>query len=90
VSISVSVSSPSISAAVTQTGVAAAVASTAPVSATVQGGIGPAGVPGSTTIAGATDVELSGVANGDVLRYSNSKWRNYAETDLFLLDAGNF
>jgi len=54
----------------------------------VQGGIGPAGAPGSTTIAGATDVEISSVANGDVLRYSNSKWRNYAETDL--LDAGNF
>jgi hypothetical protein len=88
VSISVSVSSPSISAAVTQTGVAAAVASPAPVSATVQGGIGPAGAPGSTTIAGATDVEFSSVTDGDVLRYSSNRWRNAPETGL--VDGGNF
>jgi len=88
VSISVSVSSPSISAAVTQTGVAAAVASPAPVSATVQGGIGPAGDPGSTTIAGATDVEFNSVTDGDVLRYSSNRWRNAPETGL--VDGGNF
>jgi hypothetical protein len=48
---------------------------------------GPQGTPGSA-LSSASDVALSGVADGDVLRYSNSRWRNYPEDDL--LDAGNF
>lgn len=34
------------------------------------------------------DVQITAVAAGDVLRYSNSAWRNYSETDL--LDGSNF
>jgi hypothetical protein len=48
---------------------------------------GPAGNAGP--LAGVTDVALSGVADGDVLRYQSNTWRNFKETDL-TLDGGNF
>jgi hypothetical protein len=32
---------------------------------------------------------MSSVADGDVLRYSSSKWRNFPETNM-TFDAGNF
>jgi hypothetical protein len=35
-----------------------------------------------------TDVLLSGLNTGDVLRYADNKWRNYNETQL--TDGGNF
>ena len=45
------------------------------------------GVVGS--LADISDVQLSGVSAGDVLRYSSQgKWTNFPEDDL--LDAGNF
>lgn len=53
-----------------------------------QGPQGPAGDAGSITIGSASDAAISGLADGDVLRYSSSKWRNYPQDDL--LDAGNF
>ena len=53
-----------------------------------QGPQGPAGDAGSVTIAAAGDAEISGLADGDVLRYSSSKWRNYADANL--TDGGNF
>ena len=83
-SISVSAPKTSISVAVTGSTVAAAVSST-PIAATATGGIGPQGV---TTLGSATDVQISAVAEGDVLRYSSSKWRNHPENQL--TDGGNF
>lgn len=50
-----------------------------------QGPMGPAGV---STLAGCTDVQVSNVQAGDLLRYDNGKWRNRPEQDV--LDAGNF
>jgi hypothetical protein len=35
-----------------------------------------------------TDTQIQNVADGDVLRYSSGKWRNYADTNL--TDGGNF
>jgi hypothetical protein len=46
------------------------------------------GPPGNA-LSAASDVQLSGVAEGDVLRYSNSKWRNYPEGDI-VIDGQNF
>jgi hypothetical protein len=45
---------------------------------------------GVSSVAQLTDVQLSGLADGDVLRFSGdaNKWQNYPETTL--LDAGNF
>lgn len=76
-----------VSATVTDSGVSVTV-SPSTVQASASGGIGPAGPAGVSQLADATDVDLSNPTTGDVLRYSNSKWRNYPETDL--LDAGNF
>lgn len=46
------------------------------------------GVGGASVLADLNDVQIDAASPGDVLRYANSKWRNYPETDL--LDAGNF
>ena len=35
-----------------------------------------------------SDVEVTDIKTGDVLRWSNGKWRNYSETQL--LDGGNY
>lgn len=35
-----------------------------------------------------SDVEMTDIKTGDVLRWSGGKWRNYSETQLF--DGGNF
>jgi hypothetical protein len=40
------------------------------------------------SLAGLSDAAIQNLADGDVLRYSSSKWRNYAETQL--TDGGNF
>ncbi len=86
--ISVAVTSSKISASAGGSSVTAAVTSQ-PVATAVAGGIGPQGPQGpAASIASASDVALSGLTDGDVLRYSNSRWRNYPEDDL--LDAGNF
>lgn len=91
--ISVAVTSSTISASAGGSSVTATVASS-PVSAAASGGVGPqgpqgpAGDAGSISIASATDVELSSLAAGDVLRYSSNRWRNYA--DINLTDGGNF
>lgn len=52
-----------------------------------QGPQGPQGAPGDA-ISAASDVQLAGLAEGDVLRYSTNKWRNYADKNL--VDGGNF
>lgn len=91
--ISVAVTSSTISASAGGSSVTATVGSS-PVSAAASGGVGPQGPAGaigdagSITIASASDAAISGLADGDVLRYSSSKWRNYAETQL--TDGGNF
>jgi hypothetical protein len=90
--IAVAVSSSTISASVSGSSVTAAVGSS-PVTASASGGVGPQGATGATgpagsAIDGASDVELSSLSDGDVLRYSSSKWRNYADANL--TDGGNF
>jgi hypothetical protein len=85
-----SVSSNRITASVSGSSVTAAVGSS-PVTASASGGVGPqgeTGAAGSPSIAGSSDVLLSGLTDGDVLRYSSSKWRNYADANL--TDGGNF
>lgn len=55
------------------------------------GGVGPQGPPGpagSNALANLTDVSVSNVAAGDILRYSDSAWRNRPEH--LLIDGGNF
>jgi hypothetical protein len=87
--ISVAVTSSKIAASAGGSSVTAAVTSQ-PVATAVAGGIGPQGPQGvaGTALQSASDVSLSGVADGDVLRYSASRWRNYAESQL--TDGGNF
>lgn len=91
--ISVAVTSSTISASAGGSSVTATVGSS-PVIAAASGGVGPqgpqgpAGDAGSITIGSASDAAISGLADGDLLRYSSSKWRNYAETQL--TDGGNF
>ena len=89
-SITVTASGPAISATVSGGAVSASVAAPTSVAATVAGGIGPTVATGVTTLAGASDVQISSATDGDVLRYSGtaSKWTNVNETSL--LDAGNF
>lgn len=58
------------------------------ISATISGGFGPAGPAGVTTIAAAGDVAFSETSDGDVIRYSSGKWRNYPEQNL--VDGGNW
>lgn len=92
-SVSASVGSSTVGSSVSGSSIAAAVASSL-VSAAVSGGIGPQGPAGaignaeSITIALAGDVALSGLTDGDVLRYSSARWRNYADANL--TDGGNF
>jgi hypothetical protein len=57
--------------------------------------VGPLGPPGAPTtpaqpasLLELTDVLISGLSPGDVLRYDNNRWRNYNETQL--TDGGNF
>jgi hypothetical protein len=93
--ITATVSSQPITATVSSSGGISASVGSSVVTATAGGGIGPQGVQGvigppGNALSAASDVQLSGVAEGDVLRYgSGGKWQNYPERDL-ILDAGNF
>jgi hypothetical protein len=40
------------------------------------------------TLAGLSDAQIQNIAEGDLLRYSDSKWRNTPENTIF--DGGNF
>lgn len=59
-------------------------------------GLNPAGshltikdrIAASEALNGLTDVTITSVATGNVLRYNGSKWVNYVETNL--TDGGNF
>ena len=60
------------------------------ISASASGGIGPQGSSGAAggLLEQLQDVLMSSVADGDVLRYSNTRWRNTPETSI--TDGGNF
>lgn len=54
------------------------------------GGVGPQGPQGNpgTALSAASDVSLSLVNEGDLLRFSTGRWRNYPQNQL--LDGGHF
>ena len=93
--ITASVSSQPITATVNASGGISASVGSSVVEASAGGGIGPQGPSGpigppGNALSGASDVQLSNVAAGDLLRYgSGGKWQNYPERDL-VVDAGNF
>ncbi len=93
-SITASVTGTRISATVSGAGVSATVGGGS-VAAAVTGGIGPQGpsgdigaTGGATALSQLTDVQIDSPADGDVLRYSNGKFRDFAESNL--VDGGNF
>jgi hypothetical protein len=90
VSITATVTSQPITANVSGGSISANVGSSL-VTASASGGIGPQGASGAAggVLSDLTDIQISSVADGDVLRYSSSKWRNYPESNL-IFDAGNF
>lgn len=79
-----------ISVTVTSTGSVAASVGTTVLSASVSGGIGPQGPAGNkgAGLADLTDVALTNLQDGDLLRYEATKWQNVNETTL--CDGGNF
>lgn len=83
--LSVTISGQPIAVTVSGTGLPAVQLSVPSVpTATVSGA-----AAGAAALGQLSDVQLSGVATGDVLRYSSQgQWTNYPETDL--LDAGSF
>jgi hypothetical protein len=92
--ITASVSSQPITATVSSSGVISATVGSSVVEASAGGGIGPQGPQGvigppGDALSAASDVQLSGIAEGDVLRYSNSKWRNFPESNI-VIDGSNF
>jgi hypothetical protein len=90
VSITAAVTSQPITANVAGSGISANVGSSL-VTASASGGIGPQGSSGAAggLLSDLTDTQIASLADGDVLRYSSSKWRNTPETNL-TFDAGNF
>lgn len=92
--ITATVASQPISASVSGGVISASVGSSV-ISASAGGGVGPQGPQGPQGNLGAglgdlTDVALSGVAEGDLLRYgAGGKWQNHKETSL-ILDGENF
>lgn len=53
---------------------------------------GPRGLPGTTSISGATDVDATGKENGSVLVYktNTSKWTATRTLDLQIMEGGEF
>jgi hypothetical protein len=88
-SISASVTAQPITATVTASGISANVSSTV-LAASASGGVGPQGDKGDAAglLSQLTDTAISSVTDGDVLRYSSSKWRNYPDTSI--TDGGNW
>jgi hypothetical protein len=89
--ITATVNSQPITATVSGSGVISASVGSSVVEASAGGGIGPQGPQGvigppGNALSAASDVQLSGVAEGDVLRYGgNNKWYNSP-----ILDGGNW
>lgn len=89
--ITATVVSQPITASASGGGISATVGSST-ITASAGGGIGPQG-PAGTTGAGLNDlvdVDLAGVASGDLLRYGDGgKWHNYPEANV-VIDGANF
>lgn len=73
--------------------ISASVVASPAVSSTASGGVGPQGPPGPTGVVAinqAQDVTLTGLSDGDLLRYSTaaSRWLNVNQNNI--LDGGNF
>ena len=97
-SITATVQAQPITASASGSGNISASVGSSVVTASAGGGIGPQGQQGiqgqqgvaGTALASASDVQLSGLAEGDLLRYgSGGKWQNYPESNV-IVDAGNF
>jgi len=89
VSINATVTSQPISATVTGSTVSALVTSSSS-SVSASGGVGPQGPAGTSggPIEQLSNVQIASAQAGDVLRFSNSKWRNSPETEI--VDGGNW
>ena len=89
--ITATVVSQPITASVSNAGSISANVGASSVSVTAGGGIGPQGPAGTDggLLEQLSNVQISGAVNGDVLRYSASKWRNYPEGDI-IIDGQNF
>jgi hypothetical protein len=87
--ITASVSSQQITASVSGGSITASVGSSV-VTASAGGGIGPQGPAGTSgaSLGDLVDVNLSGVQDGDVLRYDATKWHNVNQA--VVTDGGNF
>jgi hypothetical protein len=86
--ITATVQSQPIVATVSGSGSISASVGSSVVTASVGGGIGPQGPAGNlgAGLGDLTDVQLSAVQDGDVLRYDDNKWRN----ETMSLNGGNF
>jgi hypothetical protein len=89
--ITATVNSQPITATVNASGGISASVGSSIVSASASGGIGPQGPAGTDggTIEQLSNVQIVSAQDGDLLRYSSSKWRNAPEGDL-ILDGQNF
>lgn len=87
--ISATVQSQPITATVSGGTVSASVTSSSS-SVTIAGGVGPQGPAGTNggPLEQLSNVQITSAQPGDVLRYSDSKWRNSPETDI--VDGGNW
>jgi hypothetical protein len=61
------------------------------ITASASGGVGPQGPAGTSgaALGDLVDVDLAGVATGDLLRYGSGKWRNFPEANV-VIDGQNF
>lgn len=88
----VTVTTQPITATVSGSTVTASVPPAAAATASVSGGVGPQGPQGPQGVPGLLadggDVQLAGVADGDLLRYAGGKWRNKPESQL--IDGGAY
>jgi hypothetical protein len=89
--ITATVNSQPITATVNASGSISASVGSSVVTANAGGGIGPQGPAGTDggNLERLSNVQIVSAQNGDLLRYSNSKWRNYAESDI-VIDGQNF
>jgi hypothetical protein len=89
--ITATVNSQPITATVNASGNISASVGSSVVTANAGGGIGPQGPAGTDggNLEQLANVQIVSAQNGDLLRYSNSKWRNYPEGDI-VIDGQNF
>ena len=89
--ITATVNSQTITATVNASGGISASVGSSVVTANAGGGVGPQGPAGTDggNLEQLANVQIVSAQNGDVLRYSSSKWRNYPEGDL-IFEGQNF